>query len=126
MYAIEVTGEFVATHQLRLADGSVETPHSHNWRVRVRVQSARLDKLETVLDFHVLEAALADIIDPWQNKNLNDIPPFDQRVNPSAQRVAQRIVALLAPRIVPPARIALVQVTEAPGCRAIYFPENSW
>ena len=37
-----------------------------------------------------LEAALDEIIRPFRNRNLNDLPPFDV-INPTAERVAEYI-----------------------------------
>ncbi|MGC9259173.1 MAG: 6-pyruvoyl trahydropterin synthase family protein [Phycisphaerae bacterium] len=123
MFAIEVHAEFFAYHQLRLAEMRLEPLHDHIWRVTVRVVSPRLDPLETVMDFHALERSLKIICAQWNNRNLNDIAPFDRAVNPSAERVAQRIAELLAPEIPVPATLQSVAITEAPGCVAIYLLE---
>ncbi|NNM87148.1 MAG: 6-carboxytetrahydropterin synthase [Phycisphaerae bacterium] len=122
MFAIEVSGEFCASHQLRLPDGGLEPLHGHNWQVRVRVGAAQLDGLETVMDFHVLEKALAGIIAAFNHRHLNDIPPFDAGYNPSAERVAQRIAELLGPHITPPALLMHVKISEAAGCYALFWP----
>ncbi len=79
-----------------------------------------LMRLETVMDFHVLEGHLRAIIEPWQNQHLNVISPFDQAVNPSAERVAEQIGKALAQTIPSPAKLVSVRITEAPGCAAIW------
>ncbi len=121
MFAIEVHAEFVASHQLRLGQGELEPRHEHTWRVTVHVGSRQLDPMDTVMDFHALERRLQTICGCWNNRNLNAIAPFDRTVNPSAERVAQRIAELLAPEIPPPAKLQSVAITEAPGCEAIYL-----
>ena len=123
MFAIEVHATFCATHQLRLPGDKLEPQHGHDWCVTARVASQQLDTLETVMDFHVLERMLKEICDCWHYRHLNDIAPFDRTINPSAERVAQRIAELLAPQIPPPAKLLSVALTEAPGCVAIYMPE---
>lgn len=123
MFAIEVHTEFYASHQLRLPDGGIEPLHGHNWRVTARINSAQLDALETVMDFHAVEACLKKICALWNNRNFNDIRPFDKAINPSAERIAQRIAELLAPEIPPPATLHSIAITEAPGCVAMYVPE---
>ncbi len=123
MFIIEVQGEFYAAHQLRLPDGSTEPLHSHHWKVSVCVKSSELDALETVMDFHQLEQILKRICNAWDNRNLNDIAPFDKAINPSAERVAQRIAELLIPEVPAPAKLQSVSITEAPNCVAIYHPE---
>ncbi len=124
MYAIEVTREFCAAHQLRLADGGVESLHGHNWHVTVRVESTNLDALETVMDFHALQAIVDQIVGPWVNRNLNNFPPFDRQWNPSAERVAEFIGRELAKQMSAMVRLAEVRITEAPGCVAIFRPES--
>lgn len=124
MYAIEVTREFCAAHQLRLADGGVEPLHGHNWHVTVRVESTNLDALETVMDFHALQAIVDQIVGPWVNRNLNNFPPFDRQWNPSAERVAEFIGRELAKQMSAMVRLAEVRITEAPGCVAIFRPES--
>ncbi len=119
-FAIEVQAVFCASHQLRLAGGALEPLHGHNWHVTVTVESAVLDAVETVMDFHVLEQALEKIIGPWRNQHLNILPPFDGSINPSAERVCQQIALALQPHVANPARLTQVRVTEAPGCAAIW------
>lgn len=121
MFAIEVTAEFCAAHALRLPvrlGGGLEPLHGHNWKVTLRIDAAQLDDLETVMDFHIVETALKEVTGAWNNKNLNDIEPFVNAVNPSAERVAERIGILVAQKI--GHRVSEVRITEAPNCVAIW------
>ena len=130
MFGIEITRTFSAAHALRLPNG-VEPLHGHDFQVTVRLAAGALDGLETVLDFHVLEAALERIIGPFRNANLNEIEPFRSRVNPSAERVAEEIgrrlqeglPALDAAAGARGLRLVEVRLTEAPGCLACWTPE---
>ena len=74
-----------------------------------------------------IESALVGVTGRFHNQNLNQIEPFD-RLNPSAAHVAQHIAEELSRRLagVLPAgvRLASVRVTEAPGCAAIYRPDE--
>src|SRR3569623_342795 len=125
MFAIEVQRVFCAGHALRLPRGGVEPMHDHNFKVPVKIPCVQLDSLEIVIDFHPVEAALAAILEPWSNRNLNDIEPFKSKVNPSAERIAEQIgVGMM--RAVEGARgvrVAEVRVTEAPGCIAIWIAD---
>jgi len=124
MYAITVDRTFSAAHAIRLPDGSMEPVHGHDWRVRVRIESPELDAIETVMDFHVLEARLDEVIGGANNNDLNAIPPFaGGAVNPTAERVAWWIAETLRDVAPKPARLTSVRVTEAPGCEAEYRPE---
>ncbi len=123
MYEITVETEFAAAHALHLPDGTDEPLHGHNWRVAVTVARAGLDALETVMDFHDLERAVAAVLEPWHNRNLNDVTPFaDQGVNPSAERVAWWIGEQVIPSLPNGVTLVSVHVGEAPGCTAVYRP----
>lgn len=123
VYEASVEREFCASHALRLPDGSLEPVHGHNWRLTVTVARPGLDAVETVMDFHELEAAVDRAIEPWQNRHLNDAPPFEAGgYNPSAERVAQAVAEAVAPQLPDAVTLTRVSVTEAPGCVAAYRP----
>jgi len=126
MYEITVTREFAAGHAIYLPDGSLEPVHGHNWRVTVTVQSNELDEIETVMDFHILEKSLDELLATVHNRHLNEVEPFvgengTLKVNPTAERVAWWIAEALKPTVSAPAKLVSVAVTEAPGCAAKYY-----
>ena len=114
-YEISVKAVFSASHQLKLYDGSLEMLHGHNWTVVVTVAATTLDALGVVMDFHLLERRLGQVINVFHDRHLNDVPPFAQ-VNPSAENVAQYIVTKLEL----PGHVWLhsVEVWETPDNRA--------
>lgn len=98
-------------------DQSLEPLHGHNWCVTVTVGSDKLDAAGFVVDFHELENRLDAIISPWNNRHLNDVPVFGS-INPSAENIAKAIAdALIVPG---DAKLLSVEITEAPGCSAVY------
>ncbi|MEM7625078.1 MAG: 6-carboxytetrahydropterin synthase [Planctomycetota bacterium] len=119
---------FSAAHALCLPDGNLEPLHGHDWSVQVTVASGELDEMDTVMDFHKLEELVEAVVAPWRNGNLNALPPFSPdggttlEVNPSAERVAERIAWVVGGGL--PERVWLhdVAVGEAPGCVARYRP----
>lgn len=121
-FEISLDDEFCASHALRLPDGSVEPVHGHNWRVRATLRSDALDAMDTVTDFHPVMHRLRAAIDPWRNRHLNDLPPFNGAApaNPSAERVAEWIAHELSPGLPDGVRVVRVEVTEAVGCRAAW------
>ncbi len=127
MFEISVTTEFAAAHAISIA-GRPEPLHGHNWRVTAVIAADSLDDDGLVCDFHVVERSLHDIIGRFNNANLNETPPFD-RVNPTAERVAEHIgeslITLLADALPTGARVQSVEVTEAPGCASVYRPRRS-
>lgn len=127
MYEISVESEFAAAHALAIA-GIHEPLHGHNWKVTVVVSGQTLDADGLLCDFHTIEDSLREITEQYNNRNLNEIEPFD-RINPSAENVARGIGEVLVSRIgeslAPHARLDRVTVTEAPGCSATYrFPSD--
>jgi len=124
MYEVSVERIFCAGHAIRLA-GVMELAHGHNWHVCVTVAADRLDDEELVCDFHLLEQALDATLEPYRNRMINDVAPFD-RVNPTAEAIARQIAESVAAALPSQkdrdVRVSAVSVTEAPGCRATYRP----
>jgi 6-pyruvoyltetrahydropterin/6-carboxytetrahydropterin synthase len=120
-FEITVGREFSAAHQLRLYDGTLESIHGHNWRVRITVASPKLDPIGTVMDFHQLEHLVDAIIAPLHNRHLNEVPPFSQGLNPSAENVAFHIGHSL--KLPAGVRLLSSEVCETENCRAIYRPD---
>ena len=120
-FEISTEREFAAAHALRLYDGSLESLHGHNWRVRVSVGAAQLDAIGVVMDFHELERLLDAILAPLHNRNLNDCEPFkSNETNPSAENVALHIARSLALPL--GVRLLRVEVWETSANRATYIP----
>ena len=120
MYELRIEREFTAAHALKLYDGTMEPMHEHIWRVLVHVQSAELDAMEVVMDFHELEKIVGGALGPLDGTRLNDVKAF-ATVNPSAERVAEHIYKVIAPNLPLPVKLTCVTVTEAPGCRASFW-----
>lgn len=125
MFEISVQAEFSAAHAIVIG-GKREPVHGHDWRVTATVASGDLDQNGLLCDFHDVERALRSITSPMNNASLNDLPPFRDGLNPTAENVARhigdRLVATL--RLPAGARLASVRVTEAPGCAATYTPPH--
>jgi 6-pyruvoyltetrahydropterin/6-carboxytetrahydropterin synthase len=119
-FEITTTRTFAAAHQLRLPDGSIEPLHGHNWRVQVTVSSTKLDALGTVMDFHELERLVDAITGPMHNRHLNELEPFVQELNPSAENVAFHVARSL--RLPGGVRLERVEVWETDGNSAVYKP----
>jgi 6-pyruvoyltetrahydropterin/6-carboxytetrahydropterin synthase len=135
MYEIAVHAEFCAAHALTIS-GVREPTHGHNFRVTARIEGLTLDADGLLCDFHTVAATLNEIIEPFNNQNLNEIPPFGPTaattrsapvgplLSPSAELIARYIADELSQRLDaalnPNAQVASVSVTEAPGCVATY------
>ena len=120
MYEIQIERLFRAGHSLRLYDGAMEPVHEHDWLTVVRLQAAKLDAIEVVMDFHELEKIVAQALSPLEGRVLNELEIF-RGVNTSAERVVEHIYKAIAPRLPRGVKLARVTVTEAEGCRASYW-----
>jgi 6-pyruvoyltetrahydropterin/6-carboxytetrahydropterin synthase len=88
MYEVTVEDSFAAGHYLRNYKGKCENPHGHNYRVRVTLRGAELDRAGLLLDFRDLKEVMKHVIDRLDHQMLNDIEPFTQ-LNPSAENIAK-------------------------------------
>lgn len=96
MYRVTQDGWISSSHQLRLADGSLEPLHGHNWRIQVAVEASELDDRGLVIDPTRLGAILSEVLDGLDHVHLNDLPAF-RRKPVSAERVARHVVDTMAP-----------------------------
>lgn len=120
MFELSVQRVVPAAHAIEIR-GERESLHGHHWEVTVTVAGERLDDDGLLCDFHALERALDAILEPFRNRSLNDVPPFD-RVNPTAEHFARHVGESVGPRVPAGASLVGVRVTEAPGCAAVYRP----
>jgi 6-pyruvoyltetrahydropterin/6-carboxytetrahydropterin synthase len=118
MYEITIRREFCAAHGIRLSDGSIEPLHGHNWTVAVTIGTQELDEIDVVMDFHVLETHLDELLATANNRNLNEV----LTVNPTAERVALWVGDHVNKALPSHARLISVQIGEAPGCTATWRP----
>jgi len=120
-------------HALPLPDGTKEEAHGHEWVVTATFRSRRLDDtMGAVIDFLAVQAYLREIFEPLDGADLNELPAFGDG-RPSTERVAehitQRLAAAMAGELCPPGGdgvwLRCVNVTEAPGCSATYYADDS-
>lgn len=122
-YEILLVAGFSAAHRLRLADGSFEPLHGHNWRVEVELAGPRLDPEGMLADFTVLQPLLQGVTGRMHNTCLNDLAAF-AKCNPSTELVARHIHDELKPALAGEVRITRVRVWETEECAAAYVPRS--
>src|SRR3712207_2476036 len=98
----------------------MEPVHGHNWRVRVTVSAPALDAIGVVMDFHELERLVDAIVATWHNRHLNEMPPFERELNPSAENVAYHVGRSL--RLPAGVRLDGVEVWETDENSAVFQP----
>ncbi|MBK9121113.1 MAG: 6-carboxytetrahydropterin synthase [Phycisphaerales bacterium] len=121
MYDVSVTRTFVATHQLRYPDGTLEELHEHVWEVTVTYAGPALDATGLLVDFVPLAQRMDEILSVLHEQNLNHVRVFRNH-SPSAEHVALYVAEQLVGFAGHGARLTCVAVVEAPGCVARYYP----
>ena len=119
MFEISVETHFYASHELELGDGLKEPSHFHDWSVTAEVSSENLNNIGIVMNFHKLKELLENITLKFNKKNLNKIKYF-QKINPTAENVAQFIFDKLQPQLPENVKLSGISVIEEAGCIAKY------
>jgi 6-pyruvoyltetrahydropterin/6-carboxytetrahydropterin synthase len=88
MFEVTVEADFSSGHYLRNYKGKCENPHGHNYKVRVTLAGAELDKAGLLLDFKDLREVMRHVIERLDHRMINDIEPFTE-INPSAENLAK-------------------------------------
>ena len=89
MYEVTVEAGFSSGHYLRDYHGKCENPHGHNYKVFVTLVGERLDDSGMLLDFKLLKQVMRPTIEYLDHFMINDLPPFDTQLNPSAENLAK-------------------------------------
>jgi 6-pyruvoyltetrahydropterin/6-carboxytetrahydropterin synthase len=122
MFEVSVDYTFAAGHALRGYKGKCENVHGHNYKVRVVVAGEKLNNIGLLMDFVDLRAALKAMVEKWDHRFLNDLPPFDQ-LNPSAENMARVFCEGVEPEIAKQGlRVRSVTVWETDTTSATYRP----
>ena len=88
MREVMIEMSFSSAHFLRNYHGKCENLHGHNYRVEVYVRGHELDEAGMLVDFKHLKAATRKVVDYLDHRNINELPPFDKELNPSAEHLA--------------------------------------
>ena len=121
MYEVRIDEEFSAAHALRGYKGKCENLHGHNWKVEVYVRGERLDEIGMLVDFRELKAATRRVMDHLDHRNLNELKPFDNEMNPSSEHLAGFILHEVAAEINDDrVKVYKVRVWETPSTSATY------
>ncbi len=89
MFEITVEAGFSSGHYLRNYRGKCENPHGHNYKVFVTLIGEELDEAGMLLDFKLLKQVMRPTVDYLDHFMINDFPPFDKEINPSAENLAK-------------------------------------
>ncbi len=99
IFEVMIERHFSSAHQLRGYKGKCENLHGHNYKIEIFARGAELNNVGLLVDFGDLKDAADDIVRYLDHRNLNELPPFDEELNPSADYLARYILECLASRI---------------------------
>ena len=121
MHEVTIEMEFSSAHALRGYRGKCENTHGHNYKVEVHVRGDRLNDIGLLVDFRDLKDATKRVVDYLDHKNINDLPPFDVELNPSAENLAMFFFHEVSQAINDDrVRVDKVRVWETSTCSATY------
>lgn len=126
MYEISAFGHFDAAHFLRGYPGKCANIHGHRWKVEITLQGEKLDEMGILIDFMDVKNMLKEVLEVFDHKMLNDIPPFDG-LNPTAENIARFIYERMADRLGDQtgSNVGITKVTvwESDAASATYFQD---
>ncbi len=99
MYMLAVQRDFVAQHALIGGDwGPENSPHSHHYRLELRLEGDKLDQHGYLVDIVDVEKHLDGLVQHYRDHMLNDLPEF-AGLNPSIEHFSRILCESLAERI---------------------------
>ena len=90
---------FSSAHQLRGYKGKCENLHGHNYKVEIFARGEELNNIGLLIDFGDLKSAADEIVKYLDHRNINELPPFDEELNPSAENLARYILEYVNGRV---------------------------
>jgi 6-pyruvoyltetrahydropterin/6-carboxytetrahydropterin synthase len=99
LFEVMIERNFSSAHQLRGYKGKCENLHGHNYKIEIFARGRELDNIGLLVDFVELKQAADDIVFYLDHKNINELPPFDEEFNPSAENLARYILENIAARV---------------------------
>jgi 6-pyruvoyltetrahydropterin/6-carboxytetrahydropterin synthase len=99
MFEVMIERNFSSAHQLRGYRGKCENLHGHNYKIEIYARGRELDKAGLLVDFVELKAAADEVVNYLDHRNINELPPFDEELNPSAENLARYILERVSSRV---------------------------
>ena len=121
MFEVMIERNFSSAHQLRGYHGKCENLHGHNYKIEIYARGSELNNIGLLVDFVELKAAADEIVQYLDHRNINELPPFDKELNPSAENLARFILERVARRVADDrVQIYKVRCFETPTSIATY------
>src|ERR1700755_2201027 len=98
-FEVMIERNFSSAHQLRGYKGKCENLHGHNYKIEIYARGRELDNIGLLVDFGELKEAADEVVAYLDHRNINELPPFDEELNPSAENLARYILERVASRV---------------------------
>ena len=99
IFEVMIERNFSSAHQLRGYRGKCENLHGHNYKIEIYARGRELDNIGLLVDFVELKAAADEIVNYLDHRNINELPPFDEELNPSAENLARYILERVSAQV---------------------------
>ena len=122
MYTLKVGGAFEAAHRVAGYPGKCDRLHGHNWVVQAVIQGTELDELGMLVDFKQAKRALSEVLERFDHRFLNELQPFSDGLNPTAENLSRVIFEELAGNsvFVRDSYLSAITVFESPKSSVTY------
>jgi 6-pyruvoyltetrahydropterin/6-carboxytetrahydropterin synthase len=98
-FEVMIERNFSSAHQLRGYRGKCENLHGHNYKIEIYARGRELDNIGLLVDFGELKTAADEVVRYLDHRNINELPPFDEELNPSAENLARYILERVAAQV---------------------------
>jgi len=120
-FEVMIERNFSSAHQLRGYKGKCENLHGHNYKIEIYARGAELDNIGLLVDFGELKTAADDVVQYLDHRNINELAPFDEELNPSAENLARYILERVSAQVSDDrVRVYKVRCFETPTSVATY------
>ena len=120
-FEVMIERNFSSAHQLRGYKGKCENLHGHNYKIEIYARGEELNNIGLLIDFVDLKAAADEIVKYLDHRNINELPPFDEELNPSAENLARYILEYVNGRVADErVKVYKVRCFETPTSVATY------
>jgi 6-pyruvoyltetrahydropterin/6-carboxytetrahydropterin synthase len=124
LFEVMIERNFSSAHQLRGYKGKCENLHGHNYKIEIYARGSELDNIGLLVDFGELKDAADEVVAYLDHRNINELPPFDEELNPSAENLARYILERISSRVGDErVRVYKVRCFETPTSVATYQVE---
>jgi 6-pyruvoyltetrahydropterin/6-carboxytetrahydropterin synthase len=98
-FEVMIERNFSSAHQLRGYKGKCENLHGHNYKIEIYARGEELDNIGLLVDFGELKEAADEVVQYLDHRNINELEPFDEEVNPSAENLARYILERVSAQV---------------------------